>query len=331
MEAKMSESGLQVQLHQATLTGDAEVVTDLPAAQTVSKTSAPHWLNISGKASLADLQLLLGEYRLHALVLEDMASKNQRAKIEDYGDYVFLVLRGVLFQDNQLKTQLLYLIIGKDFLISYQPKTLLMRPVMKQRIAQKPLWYQQSNLEYLMYLYIDCWVDTLMASVETFSVKVDKLDGSLLQIKDTDLLPRLHRMKHDAMRLRRSVVPLRDVLTVLMRSDFEVLSDRYHLYMRDTFDHCMQLMENLDFSRDALLTMMEVTLGSQSNRLNRQMRLLTAVSIIFMPLTLITGIYGMNFDNMPELHWQYGYFYVLGTIAIIAISSIVFLTYRKWL
>ena len=93
----------------------------------------------------------------------------------------------------------------------------------------------------------------------------------------------------------------------------------------------MQLMENLDFSRDALLTMMEVTLGAQSNRLNRQMRLLTAVSITFMPLTLITGIYGMNFDNMPELHWEYGYFYVLTTIAIIAISSIVFLIHRKWL
>ena len=331
METKTSDTGLQVQLHQASLTGDAEVVTDLPRDQTVHKPAAAHWLNISGKASLADLQLLLGEYGLHALALEDMASKNQRAKIEDYGSFVFLVLRGVLFQDSQLKTQLLYLIIGKDFLISYQPKSLLMRPVMKQRIAQKPLWYLQSNLEYLMYLYIDCWVDTLMASVETFSTKVDKLDGSLLQIKDTDLLPRLHRMKHDAMRLRRSVVPLRDVLTILMRSDFDVLSDRYHLYLRDTFDHCMQLMENLDFSRDALLTMMEVTLGSQSNRLNRQMRLLTAVSIIFMPLTLITGIYGMNFDNMPELHWQYGYFYVLGTIAIIAISSIMFLTYRKWL
>ena len=331
MESKTADTGLQVQLHQATPSGDAEIVTDLARDQSVHKPATPHWLNLSGKASLADLQLLLAEYGLHALALEDMASKNQRAKIEDYGDFVFLVLRGVLFQDSQLKTQLLYLIIGKDFLISYQPKSLLMRPVMKQRIAQKPLWYQQNNLEYLMYLYIDCWVDTLMASVETFSAKVDKLDGSLLQIKDTDLLPRLHRMKHDAMRLRRSVVPLRDVLTILMRSDFDVLSDRYHLYLRDTFDHCMQLMENLDFSRDALLTMMEVTLGSQSNRLNRQMRLLTAVSITFMPLTLITGIYGMNFDNMPELHWQYGYFYVLGTIAIIAISSIVFLTYRKWL
>ena len=188
MEPKMSETGLQVQLHQAALTGDSEVVTDLSCTQTVPKPASPHWLNISGKATLADLQLLLGEYRLHALVLEDMSSKNQRAKIEDYGDFVFLVLRGVLFQDSQLKTQLLYLIIGKDFLISYQPKSLLMRPVMKQRIAQKPLWYQQSNLEYLMYLYIDCWVDTLMASVETFSTKVDKLDGTLLQVKDTDLL-----------------------------------------------------------------------------------------------------------------------------------------------
>lgn len=304
---------------------------ELSAVETLNRPAQQHWIDISGKASLKDLQVLLQAYQLHPLLLEDMSSKNQRAKIEDYGDYVFLVLRGVMFQDKQLKTQLLYLIVGHDFVISYQPKPLLIHDMLQHRLKQRPYWYQQAHMDYLLYLFIDCWVDTLMDSVEGFSAKVDKLDGMLLQLTDSDLLPRLHRMKHDASRLRRSVAPLRDVLGVLMRNDYTVLSNEYSWYLRDTYDHCLQLMENLDFTRDALLTMMEVTLGSQSNRLNQQMRLLTTVSIVFMPLTVITGIYGMNFEHMPELRWHYGYYAVLATMAMIVLGFVVFLSRRKWL
>lgn len=329
-ETKPASNAFLMRLHLAANHVTEELV-DYKTVQTVNKPACKHWLNISGKASLSELQTIFGQYGLHPLVLEDMSSKNQRAKIEDYGDYVFVVLRGVLFQERQLKTQLLYLIVGRDFLIAYQPKPLLMHTTFAHRLEQKPLWYQQDNMDYLLYLHIDCWVDTLMASVEDFSTKVDKLDASLFQYTEDDLLPRLHRMKHDASRLRRSVAPLRDVLTVLMRGEIQVLSNQNSWYLRDTYDHCMQLMDNLDFSRDALLTMMEMSLSSQSNQLNRQMRLLTAVSITFMPLTLITGIYGMNFDHMPELHWRYGYFAVLSAIATIAIGAFVFLSRRKWL
>lgn len=325
-----TDNGLRIQLQTADANG-LMPIEQFKSAHVIAKPDSKHWLDISGKATLTDLQVLLQQYNLHPLLLEDLSSKNQRAKIEDYDDYVFLVLRGVMFQDKQLKTQLLYVIVAENFVISYSPKPLLIQAMMQHRLEQKPFWHQQEHMDYLLYLFIDCWVDTLMDSVEGFSLKVDKLDATLLQLNDNDLLPRLHRMKHDASRLRRSVSPLRDVLAVLMRNDYAVLSDRYSLYLRDTYDHCLQLMENLDFSREALLTMMEVSLSAQSNRLNQQMRLLTAVSIVFMPLTVITGIYGMNFDNMPELHWHYGYYFVLGIMSVIVLASAIFITRRKWL
>lgn len=327
-ETKVIEPALRVDVYPVSLAGQS-LTQDTHTS--VLKPAEQHWIDITGKASLSELQVLLKEYQLHPLLLEDLSSKNQRAKIEDYGDYVFVVLRGVVLQDRQLKTQLLYLIVGENFLISYHPKPLLMQPMFAHRIAQKPMWYQQGHLDYLLYLFIDCWVDTLMVSVEGFSAKVEKLDGTLLQQAGDDLLPRIHRMKHDASRLRRSVAPLREVVSVLMRNEFSVLSDRYSWYLRDAYDHCLQLMDNLDFNRETLLSMMEVTLSSQSNRLNQQMRLLTAVSIVFMPLTVITGIYGMNFDNMPELKWQYGYYAVLAVMALIVIGFVVLLNRRKWL
>lgn len=329
-EQKITDNGLMVQLHTA-IDDEPPTIRTYATAEAIAKPQHKHWLDISGKATSAQLHELLQHYHLHPLVLEDLNSKNQRAKIEDYGDYVFLVLRGVVLQDKQLKTQLLYVILGDNFIISHQPKPLLMQAMLEHRLEQEPHWHTLENMDYLLYLFIDCWVDTLMISIEGFTAKVDKLDADLLQFTDSDMLPRLHRMKHDASRLRRSVSPLRDVLAVLLRNDYPLLSDRYSWYLRDTYDHCLQLMEQLDFSREALFSMMEVSLSAQSNRLNQQMRLLTTVSIVFMPLTVITGIYGMNFENMPELKWPYGYYMVLGLMSLIVLTSAIFITRRKWL
>lgn len=308
----------------------------LSLAADFNKPSERHWLQLSGAASFEQISHILHSYQLHPLVLEDMSNKSQRAKIEDYGDYVFIVLRGSMLTDKQqLKNQLLYLIIAPDFFISYHPKPLFIEPMLYQSLHAQPSlhWATQADFSYLLYVHLDCWIDLLMTHVESFSTKIEKLDGMLLQLpRDEDMLPKLHRLKHDASRLRRSAGPVRDVLYSLMRNDYAVLStQRSSWYWRDTYDHCLQLLENLDFSRDTLLSMIDLVVGAQTNRMNEQMRLLTAVSMIFMPLTVITGIYGMNFEYMPELQWKYSYFVVLGIMALICLSALRLFIRRKWL
>ena len=141
-----------------------------------------------------------------------------------------------------------------------------------------------------------------------------------------------HRLKRDAVRLRRTLLPLRDVFYQLaVRGDFAIFEGESTVYLRDVYDHNMQLLESLDASRDMVLSMMDIYLSFQSNRMNQQMRVLTVITIIFMPLTVITGIYGMNFDNMPELHWHYGYFMVLGLMLCIIVGLLIFFSRRKWL
>ena len=151
-------------------------------------------------------------------------------------------------------------------------------------------------------------------------------------MKTVDILSKIHRLKRDAVRLRRTLLPLRDVFYQLaVRGDFAIFKGESTVYLRDVYDHNMQLIESLDASRDMVLSMMDIYLSFQSNRMNQQMRVLTVITIIFMPLTVITGIYGMNFDNMPELHWHYGYFMVLGVMLCIIIGLLIFFSRRKWL
>ncbi|WP_281256741.1 CorA family divalent cation transporter [Neisseria iguanae] len=146
------------------------------------------------------------------------------------------------------------------------------------------------------------------------------------------LLNRIHHLKRDAARLRRTLLPMRDVFYQLtLRGDYDIFEGESTVYLRDVYDHNTQLIEMPEASRDMVVSMMDVHLSFQSNRMNQQMRVLTVITIMFMPLTVLTGIYGMNFDNMPELHWHYGYYAMLGLMAAIIIGLLIFFFRKKWL
>lgn len=175
-------------------------------------------------------------------------------------------------------------------------------------------------------------MDDYFIVLESYNNRVETIDKSLFKNENSDILSKIHRLKRDAVRLRRTLLPLRDVFYQLaVRGDFAIFKGESTVYLRDVYDHNMQLIESLDASRDMVLSMMDIYLSFQSNRMNQQMRVLTVITIIFMPLTVITGIYGMNFDNMPELHWHYGYFMVLGVMLCIIIGLLIFFSRRKWL
>ncbi len=186
----------------------------------------------------------------------------------------------------------------------------------------------------MAYAFIDRLVDDYFLITDTYNEHVETIDRALFQSggnNNNDLLIKIHRLKRDALRIRRTLTPIRDVLTMLLRGDFDVFNGESQIYLRDTYDHVLQLIESIDASRDSVLSMMDVYLSFQSNKLNQQIRVLTVVTLLFMPLTVITGIYGMNFENMPELKWHYGYYMVLGLMLLITAYSLYFFRKRNWL
>ena len=292
-----------------------------------------NWLHFVGINDVVLLKHALEPYGIHELVIEDILSRKQRPKIEDYGNYVFTAAQVYHYTSTgKLHSDQVYVIIGKDFVLSFQQKPLGLFSHLRRQMHENPHNILNKNTAFLAYCLLDRIVDDYFIVLESYNNRVEVIDKSLFKNENSDILSKIHRLKRDAVRLRRTLLPLRDVFYQLaVRGDFAIFKGESTVYLRDVYDHNMQLIESLDASRDMVLSMMDIYLSFQSNRMNQQMRVLTVITIIFMPLTVITGIYGMNFDNMPELHWHYGYFMVLGMMLCIIIGLLIFFSRRKWL
>lgn len=292
-----------------------------------------NWLHFVGINDAALLKHTLEPYGIHELVIEDILSRKQRPKIEDYDNYLFIAAQVYHYTAaGKLNSDQVYLIIGKDFVLSFQQKPLGLFSQLRRQMSENPRGILGKNTAFLAYCLLDRIVDDYFIVLEEYNNRVEAIDKSLFKDENSDILGKIHRLKRDAVRLRRTLLPLRDVFYQLaVRVDFTIFKGESTVYLRDVYDHNMQLLESLDASRDMVLSMMDIYLSFQSNRMNQQMRVLTVITIIFMPLTVITGIYGMNFDNMPELHWHYGYFIVLGLMLCIIVGLLIFFSRRKWL
>lgn len=289
------------------------------------------WCHFVGITDSELLHRLLDPYHIHDLVLEDILSIKQRPKIEDYGDYLFMAARVFKYQGNKLQSDPVFMILGKDFVFSFQRRPLGIFTGVRGRIQSNIIDFRSQGADFLAYALIDRLVDDYFFGLEDYTARVDEVDKKLFNPDNEDILNRIHRLKRDGIRLRRTLVPMRESINQILRGDFPEFTRHVDVYLRDVYDHLIQLIESAESARDMVLSMMDVYLSYQSNRLNRQMRLLTVITLIFMPLTVITGIYGMNFDNMPELHWKYGYYMVLGLMVCIMAGMLTWFSRRKLL
>ncbi|MCP1660800.1 magnesium/cobalt transporter CorA [Neisseria perflava] len=291
-----------------------------------------NWLHFVGINDCDLLKQTLAPFGIHELVVEDILSRKQRPKIEDYGTYVFIAAQVYHYGAQKLHSDQVYLIIGKNFVLSFQQKPLGLFSRFRETISCNPHQLWQKNTAFLAYCLLDRIVDDYFVVANEYGNRVEAIDKALFKQNNDDILGRIHLLKRDAVRLRRSLTPMKDIFYRLAeRNEFAIFSGEPAVYLRDVYDHSLQLIESLDAAWDMVVGMMDVYLSFQSNRMNQQMRVLTVITILFMPLTLITGIYGMNFENMPELHWHYGYFMVLGIMALIIVVLLVFFYRRKWL
>ena len=338
MQRSNTDNAPRSAIHQTLYSADIFVQHDYLAGKNLPDIVRPqegqiNWLHFVGINDVALLKHALESYGIHELVIEDILSRKQRPKIEDYGSYVFTAAQVYHYTPTgKLHSDQVYVIIGKDFVLSFQQKPLGLFSHLRRQMHENPHNILNKNTAFLAYCLLDRIVDDYFIVLESYNNRVETIDKSLFKNENSDILSKIHRLKRDAVRLRRTLLPLRDVFYQLaVRGDFAIFKGESTVYLRDVYDHNMQLIESLDASRDMVLSMMDIYLSFQSNRMNQQMRVLTVITIIFMPLTVITGIYGMNFDNMPELHWHYGYFMVLGVMLCIIIGLLIFFSRRKWL
>jgi magnesium transporter len=290
------------------------------------------WINVRGVHQVKNLEKLGECFHIHPLVLEDILDLEQRTKIEDYEDYLYIALKTIrLVPDTEeIKSEEVSLILGPHYVISfYEGNGDLFAPI-RERLLQGQGRLRKMGADYLAYALIDLIVDDYFVKLETFSDKVEFLEDEVVIRPSPETLRYVHRFKNDMIMLRKSLWPLREVIARLERRESPLISDSLTIYLKDVYDHTIIAIEEVETYRDILSGMLDIYLSSMSNRLNEIMKVLTIIATIFMPLTFITSLYGMNFRNMPELSWQYGYFGVLGAMVVIAGSMLWYFRKKRW-
>jgi magnesium transporter len=292
------------------------------------------WINVEGVHEVEIVEKLGNCFGLHPLVLEDILNTDQRPKLEVYGDYIYIVLK-MLYDgglNHPLEAEQVSLILGSNFVISFQEgkEGDVFDPV-RERIRSRSGFIRKTGPDYLVYSLIDTVVDNYFLILETMGEKIELLEKELLAHPTTGTLQEIQKFKNGMTFVRRVVWPLREVVSGLGRKESPLIHETTEIYLRDVYDHIVQIMDTVEVYREMLSGMLDIYLSSVSNRLNSVMKVLTIIATIFMPLTFIAGIYGMNFKYMPELGWRWGYPAVWLVVVIIGISMLIYFRKKKWL
>jgi magnesium transporter len=293
------------------------------------------WLRIVGHDP-ALLGRLAERYAIHPLVLEDVLDVGQRPKVEDYGTHLFVIVDTVRRADGAYLEEQVSLLLFDGLLISVQERESdLFRPI-EERLRAGRGQARSMGLDHLTYSLVDTVVDHYFPVLDQVNDRLEEVEDGLLETPDPEDLQRLHALKRDLMRLRKATWPLREMVATLGRGDSHLMGADTRLYLRDVHDHTVQIMEMIDACRDMATSLTDLYISSLSNRLNGIMKVLTVIATIFMPLSFLASLYGMNFNtarspfNMPELNWYLGYPFALGLMAIVALAMLLAFKRRGW-
>ena len=315
---------------QQTLTENG--ITQLADCHNLAAEGQTSWINIDGLHHPEVIRELGELYKLHPLVQEDILNTDHRPKIEVHPDYLYIVIKVLQFDESSrsLRSEQLSLIVGDDYLLSFQEHSSPLFETIRERLrAGRRL--RTMGPDYLAYALIDVVVDNYFLLLEKFGDAIEDLEDQLLVTPDPETLRRIHHFKREMLLLKKMVWPLREVLSSLSRDESVILSQEIRLYLRDVYDHTLHIMDDVDTLRDLLSGMLDLYMSSTSHRMNEVMKMLTLFASIFMPLTFIAGVYGMNFDYMPELDWQWGYPAVMVAMGTTAAGLFFYFKWRRWL
>ena len=290
------------------------------------------WINVSGVHNVEVLEAIGKQFVLHPLLLEDIANTDQRPKLDDYETYFFLVMKMMSLTDKkEIAVEQVSLVLGRNYVLSFQENgTDVFQPV-RERLRGGKGRLRQSGADYLLYALVDAIVDQYFAVLEFMGEKIELLQQTVVADPKPETLNEIHGLKRQLLFVRRAVWPLRDVMNNLSRSDCPFLLEATKLFFRDVYDHVVQIVDTIETLREMVSASLDIYLSSVSYRLNAVMRVLTVITTIFMPLSFIASIYGMNFEHMPELKSTWGYPIVLIAMTVVGLGMLVLFRNKRWL
>ena len=290
------------------------------------------WVDVGGVHKMEILESFGKQFQLHSLLLEDIANTDQRPKLDDYETCLFLVMKMLSVTDRQdIIVEQVSLVLGRNFVLSFQENgTDVFKPV-RDRLRGGKGRLRQSGADYLLYALVDAIVDQYFAVLEALGEKIEALQDLVVSDPKPETLQQIHALKRQLLFLRRAVWPLREAMNGLSRSECPLLQEPTKVFFRDVYDHVVQIVDTIETLREMVSACLDIYLSSISYRLNAVMKVLTIITTIFMPLTFIVGIYGMNFEHMPELQWKWGYPAVLGVMTVVGVGMLLVFRKKRWL
>jgi magnesium transporter len=291
------------------------------------------WINIDGVHETEMIEKIGKHFNLHPLILEDIVNTGQRPKMDDFENYIFIVLKMLYYDENEseIKIEQVSMILGNNFVISFQEKIGDVFDSIRERIRKGKGRVRKTGADYLAYSLLDAVVDGYFSILEKIGEKIESLEDIVVAEPTPESLRTIHDLKREMIYLRKSVWPLREVINSLTRAESVLIKKSTAVYLRDVYDHTIQVIDTVETYRDMLSGLHDTYLSSISNRMNEIMKVLTIFAAIFIPLTFIAGVYGMNFHYMPELNWQWGYFGALAVMVGVGVSMVIYFRKKGWL
>lgn len=289
------------------------------------------WINVDGIHKVDVIEAIGKRFNIHPLTLEDIVNTSQRAKFEDYDNYVVAIMK-MIYYDAEIHSEQLTVVLMDGMVISFQEvHGGDAFDMIRNRLRQGKGRVRKMGADYLAYALLDAVVDCYFNILEKIGDRIELLEEEVMDEPSKDILRQLHHMKREMIFLRKAVWPMRELINNLERSETELIKPSTDIYLRDLHDHAIRVIDTVETFRDLLSGMMDIYLSSVSNRMNEIMKVLTIITTIFVPVTFIVGVYGMNFEFMPELHSPWGYPLTWGVIITIIVMLLLYFRRKKWL
>ncbi|WP_274475652.1 magnesium/cobalt transporter CorA [Mangrovimonas aestuarii] len=296
-------------------------------------TDTTTWINVNGLNHTDAIEKIGDQYQLHPLILEDMVNTSQRPKIDEYEDYIFVILK-MLYYDNDenIIIEQVSFVLGQNFVLSFQESEGDVFNSVRERIRSGKGRIRHMGSDYLLFALIDSVVDHYYLVAETMGNKIEDLETVLFdgEFKD-NISQQVQLLKRELLKVRRSMFPLREIISRIEKSEHNLIQNKNIQFYRDVYDHIIQLSDTIEIYREMIWSLMDMYMTAISNKMNEVMKVLTIIATIFIPLSFIAGVYGMNFDHIPELHYKYGYYILWCVMILIFLGMLYYFKRKKWL
>lgn len=295
-------------------------------------TETVSWIHVCGVHDVEVLRQIGAQFDLHPLLLEDLATPHQRPKFEAFDDVLFAVVHALTLENNgRIRSEQVSLVVGSSFVLSFQEHPHDVFAPIRERLRNGRGRIRSSPPAYLAYTLLDLTVDRYLVVLDALASEAEALEDEILDAPTDDTQPRLHALRRDLTLMRRLMWPTRDLLNQLLRLESPLWSEEVRPFLRDAYDHIAQVGDRIDAQRDVVNSLMELLLSALNQRMNEIMKVLTVIGTIFLPLTFVVGIYGMNFEWIPELQWRYGYPVTMLSMALLAAGLLLYFRRHDWI